>query len=74
MSLSTITKTAPQNHQSRLVYEYSFTVHNSEDNDTRELIAAFVGVPSTKDWQQWLAGWNSCDYFLVASPNLVRTI
>ena len=74
MSLSTITKTAPQIQQSRIVYEYSLTVHNSEDNDTRELIAAFAFIPSLQDWQQWLAGWNSCDYFLVASPNLVRTI
>lgn len=74
MSLSTITKTAPQNQQSRIVYEYSFTVHNSKDKDTRELIAAFTSIPSLQDWQQWLSGWNSCDYFLSSSPNLIRTI
>ncbi len=74
MSLSTITKTAPQIQKPRIVYEYSLTVANSEDKDTQELTAAFSFIPSLQDWQQWLDGWNSCGYSLSSSPNLIRTI
>ena len=76
MSLSTIANPASTTQKSRTftVYEYSLTVHNPEDNDTQELTAAFTSIPLLQDWQQWLNGWNSCDYFLNSQPILIRTI
>ena len=76
MSLSTITKntsTSPT-QKLRIVYEYWFTVTNSQDNDTQELTAAFTSIPTPADWQQWLMGWNSCGYSLDSQPILIHII
>lgn len=56
------------------VFEFAFTLHNSTDNDTQVLTAAFTSFPSPKDWQNWLSGWSSCGYSLASQPLLVRTI
>lgn len=57
------------------VYEYSFDLKNSVDGDIQEnLIAAFIQPPNLTDWKNWLSGWNSCGYSLVAEPQLIRTI
>ena len=73
MSLSNIANLTPQS-QTITVYEYGFTVTNTEDNDTQELTAAFISLPKLEDWQQWLSGWNSCGYQLSATPTLINTI
>ena len=51
--------TASIQAQSNQVYEYALTVVNPIDKDTQTLIAAFSSLPSLKDWQHWLSGWNS---------------
>lgn len=57
-----------------VVFEFAFSVHNSDDNDTQTLIAAFRSFPSPEDWQNWLSGWTDCGYFLNSEPVLIRTI
>jgi hypothetical protein len=73
---STTIAQSTQSVQSKisLVYEYSLVVLNPEDNDTQLLNAAFSSLPSLEDWQNWLSGWNSCGYSLLAKPQLIRTI
>lgn len=56
------------------VFEFTFYVHNSADNDTQSLIAAFPSFPTPEDWQSWLSGWSSCGYALASKPQLIRTI
>lgn len=56
------------------VFEFAFSLYNSNDNDTQTLIAAFSSFPSSEDWQQWLSGWASCGYSLSTEPVLIRTI
>ena len=56
------------------VYEYTLTVANEEDRDTQELTAAFTSKPTPLDWQQWLAGWQSCGYVLADLPKLIHII
>jgi hypothetical protein len=56
------------------VFEFAFSVCNSQDNDTQTLIAAFSSFPSHQDWQQWLSGWTMCGYSLSSVPVLIRTI
>jgi hypothetical protein len=73
MTLSTIAQSSNQ-VQSTVIYEYSFTVINSIDNDTQKLTAAFASLPTVKDWSQWLTGWISCGYSLTSQPQLIRTI
>ncbi|MEN9871856.1 MAG: hypothetical protein RLZZ171_2848 [Cyanobacteriota bacterium] len=61
--------------QSQTVYEYSFSLINTTDNDTQDnLTAAFTFIPTLIDWQEWLSGWISCGYSLSSSPQLIRTI
>ena len=57
-----------------IVYEYSLTVVNFADQDLQDLTAAFVGEPTRNDWHNWFAGWNSCGYYLLKKPQLIRTI
>lgn len=58
-----------------IVYEYSFSLINTTDNDTQDnLTAAFTFIPTLIDWQEWLSGWISCGYSLSSSPQLIRTI
>jgi hypothetical protein len=56
------------------VFEFAFSVYNSQDNDTQTLIAAFSSFPSPQDWQHWLSGWIECGYSLFSEPILIRTI
>jgi hypothetical protein len=56
------------------VYEYSFTVLNLENKDAQALTAAFIGVPSLQDWDNWLKGWNSCNYYLRSQLKLINVI
>ena len=56
------------------VYEYTLAVANEEDRDTQELTAAFTSEPTPLDWQQWLAGWQSCGYVLADLPRLIHII
>ena len=56
------------------VYEYAFTLMNFQDKDAQELTAAFRGQPTYLDWENWLLGWNSCDYYLLAKPRLIDII
>ena len=58
--------------QKTKVYEYSLTVFSIEERDRQELTAAFAFVPTSKDWQRWLAGWSDCGYYLVGSPRLLN--
>ena len=56
------------------VYEYAFTVVNFQDKNAQQLTAAFRGQPSHSDWENWLLGWNGCDYYLLAKPRLIDII
>ena len=73
MTLTTITQSDSQ-VQSSIVYEYSLTVANPEDQDTQHLTAAFTSVPTSIDWQQWLSGWQISGYSLSTEPVLIRTL
>ena len=56
------------------VYEYAFTLVNFQDQDAQKLTAAFRGQPTYLDWENWLAGWNNCDYYLTQQPRLIDII
>lgn len=61
--------------QSQTVYEYSFSLINTEDNDTQSnLTAAFTKIPTLQDWQQWLSGWIDCGYSFSSTPLLINVI
>jgi hypothetical protein len=72
MSLSNIANLTLES-QTITVYEYAFTVTNTEDSDTQELTTAFTSIPTLLDWQQKLAGWKSCGYELSCTPILINT-
>ena len=77
MSTNTIaqTQTTVQANTNRVkVYEYALTVVNPIDNDVQKLTAAFSFLPTLEDWQNWLFGWNSCDYSLQSPPQLIHTL
>ncbi|WP_036486873.1 hypothetical protein [Myxosarcina sp. GI1] len=58
--------------QKTKVYEYSLTVFNIEERNSQKLTAAFIFIPTSKDWQRWLSGWGNCGYYLVGSPRLLH--
>ena len=60
--------------KSEKVYEYAFTLMNFQDQDAQELTAAFRGQPTYLDWENWLLGWNNCDYYLTQQPRLIDII
>ena len=56
------------------VYEYALTVVNFQDQDAQNLTAAFRGQPTYLDWENWLLGWNNCNYYLIQQPQLIDII
>lgn len=71
-STDILTQTTPK---VQTVYEYSFSLFNPEDNDLQDnLTATFTHIPTADDWTVWLAGWNSCGYFLSTQPQLINII
>lgn len=72
MTSLTITQSDSQ-VQSSLVYEYSLTVVNP-NNDTQKLTAAFRNIPTSPDWQQWLSGWTDTGYELLSPPQLLQIL
>ena len=56
------------------VFEYALIVINFQTQEAQELTAAFRGIPTVLDWEAWLSGWNSCDYYLMLAPQLIDVI
>jgi len=71
MTLVTLTQSSDETQEKQFVYEYSFTVLNVQQQDTQELTASFIGIPSQREWSEWLKGWNSIDYELNSTPQVI---
>lgn len=72
MLLTNIAQSTPQ-VQTFDVYEYSFSLINSDTHDIQEnLTAAFKRLPNQQDWLDFLAGWIDCGYRFYSVPRLVN--
>ena len=56
------------------VYKYAFSVFNQKTNDREDLIAAFLNVPESEDWREWLENWEILGYQLQSKPVLIQTL
>lgn len=75
MTLTTISQSTPQVLSQSVVYEYSYSLINKDDNDIQDnMTAAFRHIPTTNDWANRLSGWSSIGYQFHSQPQLIRII
>jgi hypothetical protein len=77
MTLTTIAQSTPQVQSQSIstVYQYSFSLINTTDNDIQDnLTAAFTNIPTSDDWTSWLRGWSSIGYQFQNEPQLIEII